>query len=118
MNFQDPQIAALLQALQGSASQDQRENLLAQQQQQAQQMAEGAQGRPAYGLAGGIGQGLASAFSGIRGAKIANQQEAALGKRDDYMSALVKALQGGQGGGMLPSGAAPMDASPGGWGLD
>lgn len=105
--MQDPQIAALIQALQGSGSQDQRDQLLSQQSQQAQQMFEGAQGRPAYGAGAGIGQGLASLFSGIRGAKVAGQQQDQLAHRDQYMNALIQALGGGQGG--APQG---MPASP------
>lgn len=126
--MQDPRLAAYVKALQGGGMPDLTGKLLDQQAQQTQQMGEQAQSRPAYGAGAGIGQGLASLFSGIHGASIANQQkqniqaagsqnaakEQALMGTDPRLQALIQALQqgGGSAGGMVQSGAAPGGMPP------
>lgn len=110
MNFQDPQIAALIQALQGSASLDQSDQLLQQQQQTAQANRSQAQGAHSYGAGAGLGNGLAALFGGIHQSQLEGQQKENLGKRDAYMDALIRALGGGgdEAGGANPNPTMPL----------
>lgn len=113
MNMQDPDIVALIQALQGSASLDHRDQFLGKQQDLNQTNRSEAGARPAYGAMAGMGQGIASALGGIHQKQLADQQQAQFSKRDDYMDALIKALQGGQ-----QQGAAPDYGAGGGMGVE
>lgn len=93
MNFQDQQLAALLEALQGSGGLDQSNQLLGQQQQTAQANRAQAGGAHSYGALAGAGNGLAQIFGAIHQGQLEKQQQANVEKQGAYSSSYLKALQ-------------------------
>lgn len=99
MNFQDQQLAALLEALQGSGSLDQSNQLLGQQQQTAQANRSQAAGAHSYGWGAGLGNGISQVFGALQQHKLGQQQQANAEKQGDYSSHFLRALQQLLGGG-------------------
>lgn len=99
MNTQDPQIAALIQALQGQGTYDARNEF---RKEQMEQLAKAGQGQQSYGAMAGIGNGLTNAINGYNRGQLAKQQQGAFDGQDARNTANAQAGTGGQiGGGYL-----------------
>lgn len=93
MNFQDQQLIALLGALQGAGSLDASNQVLGQEQQNAQANRAQAGGAHSYGALAGLGNGLAQVFGSIHQGQIEKQQQANAVKQGDYNSQVLQAIQ-------------------------
>lgn len=97
MNTQDPQIAALIQALQGQGTYDARNEF---RKEQMEQLAQAGKGQQSYGAMAGIGNGLTNAINGYQKGQLAQQQQGAFAGQDARNTANAQAGTGGQIGAM------------------
>lgn len=96
MSIQDPQVAALIEALQGRGTYDARNRF---RQEQIDQLANASKGQQSYGAMAGIGNGITNAVNGYQKGQLQNQQQQAFAGRDAQNTANAQAQTGGQGGG-------------------
>lgn len=93
--IQDPQVAALIEALQGRGTYDARNKF---RQDQIDQLASASKGQQSYGAMAGIGNGLTSMINGYQKGQLQNQQQQAFAGRDAQNTANMQAGAGGLGG--------------------